>query len=218
MTFQKQAGKNAIIIAPHYDLPTATSSTAARSLIDFLKSEGMAVTLLEGDYARYENFVNELNKQDFQLFLYFGHGTTREWMGQIPYKERVLLDLDTAGYLSGAVVVAISCSTLSRLGARAVTQKAKGYLGFSDWVACPVVERKYTRNYRADYIRTFMKMTVSLVQGADLHTAVEDFKKMCKSYSELYQKEQWEFWDYFAERMEYNAWVVGYAGNPLSKL
>ena len=207
-----------MILAPFYDFPTATSSTAARSLIDFLKSEGMSVTLLEGDNARYENLVDELNKQEFALILYFGHGTTQEWMGQVPYKERVLVNLENAGDLSGAIVVAISCSTLSRLGARAVTQKAKGYLGFQDWVACPVVERRYTRNYRADFIRTFMKMTVSLVQGADLHTAVEDFKEQCHSYRDLYQKEKWDFWDYFSERMDYNAWVVGYAGNPLAKL
>lgn len=212
-----QEGKNALIIAPYYDPPTGTSSIAARSIIDYLLGEGMNVTLMEGEDAIYDRLRDNLAETSYDLIYYGGHGTSETWVGQAPYEDTNLLTIDDAHLLSGSMVVAISCSTLRRLGTRAVIEKADGYFGFEDVVYAPVAER-VDRNYRADFIRTFMRPVVSLVEGKSLYDAVVDYKALCKSYGDMYIENRWEFSEFYTYCMTYNGAICSYAGNPKGTL
>lgn len=212
-----QEGKNALVIAPYYDPPTGTSSMAARSLIDYLLSEGMSVTLMEGADAVYDVLRGHMESNFYDLIYYAGHGTSETWIGQAPFGMTTLLDLADAELLSDSLVVAISCSTLSRLGTRAVIEKCRGYFGFEDVVCAPVSERT-ERNYRADFVRTFMKPVTSLVDGRSLYEAVKDFKGLCAEYGDLYVANRWEFYEFYTYCLTYNAAVCGYAGNPKETL
>lgn len=208
-----QEGKNALVIAPYYDPPTGTSSIAARSVIDYMLGEGMDVTLMEGEDATYDVLRGHLADTTYDLIYYGGHGTSETWIGQAPFSDAALLTLDDASLLSGSMVVAISCSTLRRLGTRAVIENAKGYFGFEDVAYAPVAERS-GRNYRADFIRTFMSPVVSLVEGKSLYDAVTDYKALCKAYGDMYVENKWEFSEFYTYSMTYNGAICSYAGNP----
>ena len=212
-----QEGKNALIIAPYYDPPTGTSSMAARSVIDYLLGEGMNVTLMEGEDATYDVLRDNLADTAYDVIYYGGHGTSEDWIGQAPYSDATLLGVDDASLLSGSMVVAISCSTLRRLGTRAVIESAKGYFGFEDVVYAPVSER-VSRNYRADFVRTFMRPLVSLVEGKSLYDAVVEYKTLCNAYGDLYIEKRWEFSEFYTYCMTYNAAICSYAGNPKGTL
>jgi hypothetical protein len=196
-----QEGKNALIIAPYYDPPTGTSSLAARSVIDYLLGEGMEVTLMEGDDATYDVLRDNLADTFYDVIYYGGHGTSEDWIGQAPYSDTTLLGVDDASLLSGSMVVAISCSTLRRLGT----------------VYAPVSER-VDRNYRADFVRTFMRPLVSLVEGKSLYDAVVEYKTLCNAYGDLYIEKRWEFSEFYTYCMTYNAAICSYAGNPKGTL
>jgi hypothetical protein len=212
-----QEGKNALIIAPYYDPPTGTSSIAARSVIDYLLGEGMNVTLMEGDNATYDVLRENMADTAYDVIYYAGHGTSETWIGQAPYSDTSLLSIEDAYLLSGSMVVSISCSTLRRLGTRAVIEKADGYFGFEDVVYAPVAER-VDRNYRADFIRTFMRPLVSLVEGKSLYDAVVDYKALCKAYGDMYVENRWEFSEFYTYCMTYNGAICSYAGNPKGTL
>lgn len=219
MPLQKtHAGKKALVIAPFHDCPTETSSTSARSLIDFLQSVGMDVTLLEGDDARFKQFQDALGMEKHDLIIYAGHGGKDTWRGQTPFSERALLDLENAWWLSGSIVVSIACLTISRLGPKAVVESARGYLGFSDLVVSPCSTQQFERNYRADFIRTFMSPVVSLIEGKRLDACVFDFRELCISYANLYYREGYQFSGYYEWAMMHNASVFDYLGNPHNTL
>lgn len=212
-----QDGKNALIIAPYYDPPTGTSSIAARSVIDYLVGEGMNVTLMEGGNATYDVLQDNMADTDYDLVYYAGHGTSETWVGQAPYSDMNLISIDDAHLLSGSMVVAVSCSTLRRLGTRAVIEQAEGYFGFEDVVYAPVAERA-DRNYRADFIRTFMRPVVSLVEGKTLYDSVADYKALCTAYGDMYVENRWEFFEFYTYCMTYNGAICSYAGNPKGTL
>ena len=220
MPLQKYAGKKCLTISSFHDAPTETSSIACRSLTDFLKSAGIEVTQLEGDDARFKQFQDAMGVEGpFDLVIYAGHGGENRWMGQIPFEERVLMDLENAWWLSGAMVVSIACSTLSRLGPKSVTESARGYLGFSDLVVSPSATSQFERNYRADFIRTFMSPVVSLVaEEKRLDAVVYTFRELCISYRDLYYREGYQFSGYYAWAMMHNASVFDYLGNPHNTL
>lgn len=208
-----QDGKSALIIAPYYDPPTGTSSIAARSVIDYLLGEGMEVTLMEGEDSTHDSFVEVIADTTYDLIYYAGHGSSESWVGQAPYSTRDLLSINDAHLLRGSMVVSVSCSSLRRLGTRAIIENARGYFGFNDVVYAPVAERK-DRNYRADFIRTFMKPLTTLVEGGTLYDSVKDYKALCTDYGDMYTEKEWEFADFYSYCMTYNAAVSGFAGDP----
>ena len=219
MPLQKYAGKKCLTISSFHDPPTSTSSTACRSLTDFIKSAGIEVTQLEGDDARFKQFKNALGTEGpFSLILYFGHGCKDSWRGQTPFFERALLDLENAWWLSGSIVVSIACLTISRLGPKAVVESARGYLGFDDLVVAPSATQQFERNYRADFIRTFMSPVVSLIEGKRLDACVYEFRELCISYANLYYREGYQFSGYYEWAMMHNASVFDYLGNPHNTL
>ena len=218
MPLQKYAGKKCLTISSFHDPPTSTSSTACRSLTDFIKSAGIEVTQLEGENARFTEFQDALAMEKYDLIVYAGHGGKDTWRGQIPFEEQVLLNLERAWWLSGAIIVSISCLTLSRLGPKAVTESARGYLGFNDLVVAPSATQQFERNYRADFIRTFMSPVVSLIEGKRLDACVHEFRELCISYANLYYREGYQFSGYYEWAMMHNASVFDYLGNPHNTL
>jgi len=217
---QLQKGKTALLIAPYMDRVTSVSSIVERALIDYLQSEGMTVLTLEGEEATYENLEKILKpplEHGFQmadLIVYTGHGLDDAWLGQQP-KERPLLTADEAGLLHDSIVVAISCNTLKYLGNVAVTKKARAYLGFTDLVLCPITDELVAdRNYKADFIRTFMHPIVTLVQGRTVADAVKEFQDLCYYYADMYGTKRFLLWEFHAFAMIHNANNFSYAGRP----
>lgn len=220
MPLQTHAGKKALLIAPFHDAPTGTSSIAARSLIDFLKSAEMEVTVLEGNDARFKQFQDAMALEGpFDLCLYFGHGGKDSWRGQQPFEKTILMDLSRAWWLSGSIVVSVACLSLDRLGPKSVVESARGYLGFDDLVVAPSCTQQFERNYRADFIRTFMSPVVSLVaEEKRLDAVVYTFRELCISYRDLYYREGYQFSGYYAWAMMHNASTFDYLGNPHNTL
>jgi len=211
-----QKGKRALAIAPFHDPPTGTTSLAQRALIGFMEAEGMEVDVLEGRKAERGQFEALIEADDYDLILYFGHGLEDAWLGQVP-ADRPLMDLANANRVKGSIVVAIACDTLSRLGPEALAKTCKGYIGYTSVVVAPWMERA-DRDYRADFVRTFITPAIGLVMGYTLNEAVLETKDLCEEYARLYELERPEFYYFFALCQRYNAEHLSYVGHPRVKL
>jgi len=213
-TMLLQEGKSALLIAPYYDVVTSISSITERSLIDYLESMGMSVITMEGYECTYPNLKRLLEPGLIDLVVYTGHGVSDAWIGQQP-AERLLLTANDANLLHDTIVVAIACNSLRILGNKAVSTKARAYLGFLDLVILPVTDYGMAdRNYHADFIRTFMNPVVTLVSGKTVHDSVLEFQDLCNYYANKYAEEEYILWEFHQFAMLHNATNFSYAGRP----
>jgi hypothetical protein len=200
----------ALVLAP-YDgtLIVENANTLAKYILAALEAEGFIVDLLEGNEVKRAN----LPDQQYDCIAYCGHGNAKE----LTPNGQPIFDDSNASYFAGAVVIAIACESAKWLGLTAVSKGAKAYIGFTDLVYIP--ESTDAHNYMGDFVRAFMTIPLSLLDGYTVNQAVQNFKEQCDRYAQKYdEKEYDEVYGAMYAFMVHNGSVVSYEGKPSASL
>ena len=216
--------KKALFIAPYFDEATRSSSLTVEiaeeifsSLAGESSSEGLGeewdIWELEVDDAVRSNFESVITDDGpFDLVVYGGHGDTSGWIGQVttysyssPRLEPGdrLMDSQNIDFLRGTITVSIAC-LVGGLAPLAVQQGCRAFVGSDDFV---FVGFPYEgiKNYRADFVRTFEAIILSLAHGLTVSESIEYFVRVCKDYEDEYEKDKPKYYETFKANMGRNA-------------
>ncbi len=116
-----------LITRPDYEITTRYLSRWSKYVID--ESNIKKLTLIDqaDDKAKRDRFLGTLRKKADSMFVFInGHGNENEIVGQ----EEVIISTEEASALSGKIVYARACDSISGLGQKAITDGATAYIGY----------------------------------------------------------------------------------------
>ena len=224
---RSRSRKKALFIAPYFDEATRSSSLTveiAEEIFSSLASSSETATEtglgaeweiweLEVDDAVRSNFDSVITDDGpFDLVVYGGHGDTGGWIGQVSsysYSAPTLkpgerlMDSQNIGLLRGTIAVSIACLA-GVLAPLAVQQGCRAFVGSDDFI---FVGFPYEgiKNYRADFVRTFEAIILSLAHGLTVSESIEYFVRVCKDYEDEYEKDKPKYYETFMANMGRNA-------------
>jgi hypothetical protein len=121
------------------------------------------------------------------------------------------MDSQNIDFLRGTITVSIAC-LVGGLAPLAVEQGCRAFVGSDDFV---FVGFPYEgiKNYRADFVRTFEAIILSLAHGLTVSESIEYFVRVCKDYQEEYEKDKPKYYETFKANMKRNARSIRAWGN-----
>lgn len=154
---------NMLIISTFHDFATYHSSHIAEQLKDLVDNiDGLYVRHIRGFLANSFVVTNALKHGRWDLIVYFGHGEHDQWSN--------LIDIHNAGLFKGAIVVAMSCSSMKELGVASIEHGAIAYIGNDQelWGALP----EKIMNNAIYFARVWQEIVINLLRGHDVRSTV----------------------------------------------
>lgn len=147
-----------LLVAPDCDQATRICHTYADEIDDYINSmtwsgETLEVEYLEGEEACPASVLRELRVMSPDAYFHLDHGSYTRLYGQLDGKIIPVITMENAFLLSGMVIDALACQSCRDLGAKAVKEGAKVYIGYTEvaWVADD-------KNFREAMIESFKRL------------------------------------------------------------
>lgn len=161
-----------LVTRPNSDRTTRYISEWAKKVISFAEQNGCDVLDLEGKRANRKEFESMIRKHGPAFLFLNGHGNSHAVTGQ---NEESLVQAEVnEESLKGAVTYALSCSSGSVLGPKAVQAGARAYIGYREEFIFLFDELRRTRpaqdGLAAHFCEASNQVAISLLKG---HTAKE---------------------------------------------
>lgn len=179
--------KQVVVTRPHHDNETAYLHSFMKEILAVGKNlPGIHVTDLEGNSATRRLFESK-TRDGVNLICLNGHGTAYDVKG---HNDEPILDRDNLSITKGAIVHALACDSLVKLGKQSVEQGALAYIGYSAkfMISCdPTRSSSPEKDRNAAPIRQACNLMVtSLLQGQKVQKAIDltkrEYKKLIKAY------------------------------------
>src|SRR3989344_3004734 len=119
-----------IITLPRWDNVTEYLSQFSEQILKEAEDKGIKFKTLDGKDANKSNFEKVINKLDYNLIIFNGHGSTESIKG---HKDEVIIEVgDNEGLLKGRIVYARACEAAAELGKFCVKNDEKGcFIGYN---------------------------------------------------------------------------------------
>jgi len=174
-----------LIIAPLLDIPTLTSSIAVHEILDYANNRTNKIDfdLLSGLQAIRLIYDIKTYFKDYDLILYYGHGTPSTLKGNHIWFS--LIDARNSDTLKDKIVSTMACYSGKRLGQIAIDSGARAYIGTTTkyFAAFPESEHNYLKDW-VDYTTSKDK---ALIDGKTVGEAFRIFQEKGKQYLEIYR-------------------------------
>lgn len=179
--------KQVIITRPYHDDETAYLHSFMKFIVNTGKNlSDIHLTDLEGKDATRKNLETSA-REGAKLICLNGHGTAYEVKG---HDNEPILDKTNVAITKGAIVHALACDSLVKLGKQSVECGARAYIGYSAQFMVsrdPARSSSPEKDKNALPIRKACNITVTnLLHGETVQKAIDltkrEYKKLIKTY------------------------------------
>lgn len=116
-----------IVIRTKHDTPTKYLFVWTESIISEAEQKGFDVYKIEGPKVNFKNFEKRIKKIKPSFVFFNGHGTKSSFWDN---NKEELINLESSHLLKGTVTYARACSGLIELGADAVKEGCRAFIGY----------------------------------------------------------------------------------------
>jgi len=213
--------KNFLITTPESDDVLYCCSKWSENIIEAARGSGFQVTNLQGEKAGRKNFEGHVRKQNPIFVMFNGHGMQDYVAG---HDDEVLLRKGENEILvSGKVVYARSCYSLSELGEACTNSGTIAFVGYSlpfSFISDPTRSANPLKDKLATPCMVTSNMIpISIIKGQQIVEAVEKAKKeMEKLIGEYQTRTDVIEAPFIASCLHWNKLALGFDGDGNAKL
>jgi len=179
--------KQLLITRPEHDTTLHYLSAWSAAIIDNAKLHGVRVLDLHRERATKKDVESMIAKQEPELVMFNGHGNKETICG---HKNEPIIEADkNEQILKEKIVLAISCSSASTLGDKAVDKGTKAFIGYAEdfrfYHDITKTSRPLTDDVAKMYLDPPISIALSLLKG---HTAKEAHEKAISMFNDAISK------------------------------
>lgn len=204
-----------LITRPNFDPVTSYFHYWGKQIIDLAKEYNYKIIDLEGEKAIPQTFAGHIHKNNPQLVLLHGHGSSSEVGG---HKNQVLVDNRSADLLSGKIVYAVSYRAAKELGPTSVEKGAVAFIGYEEDFGFVTTLNREGNPAKDKMVQPFMRasneVSESLLKSKTVEKSYQNsqevFKEEIRNHSisdarpENKEIRFWLFWDMIYQKCHGN--------------
>lgn len=213
-----------LISSPISNRPTQVSGRAGHELFWRIEDRYPEVTVqwLPDEMCIHEHaqFIQASAQDDTVLFVYLGHGKSRELCGRMPPGCGLGLSMiqeDNIDVLNDVVTYAVACWTGNRLGRLAEAAGARNYIGYRKPIYVAYNMEEY--NYRDDIIDVWHTFPLRLLAGDTSAQAVKKMEAVSIEHEKRYRDDdELLHGNFYADRFKSNRTALMSFGDVKAKV